>query len=315
MRTSRLCATLTIFSLLALPAQAQKGGGGTTPPPNPAIAFAGEDGLGIKVMNADGSNVRTVVSAKGNSWWTRSPCWSPDGTRLAFHGRLDGVEAIWTVKLDGTDRRSLSPTQTSVPCQTDWSPVPTPDGNHKILFSVHDWSSPAARDDIWVVNPDGSGLQNLTNTPTAYEFSAVWNRHGNALYVARDNSLVLLLVGAGPGGLVVLGETVLIAEIRAPCPGRAANTVDLVAYSSMGLIGTPVTALRAYVLDLSNLTTRLLTSKVSDERWLSFSPDDTKLAFHRSGSASTGGIFTINFDGSGEKQIQSRGVEPCWKRP
>jgi Tol biopolymer transport system component len=69
-------------------------------------------GLAVKIMNADGSNVATVATAKMTGGSTTggwagpnniSLCWTPDGSRLVFNvpeGTLVGH--LWVVRVDGT---------------------------------------------------------------------------------------------------------------------------------------------------------------------------------------------------------------------
>jgi len=284
------------------------GGGGGGPPPDPAIAYV--DG-GIRVMNADGSNSRLLVAVKGGDW-VRGPCWSPDSSRIAFCGRLKGSEGIRVVNLDGTGLALVTSHAGGFASFPDWTQAPAPDGQHKLVFDEYD----AATDDqdLWIVNPDGTGRQNLTQSPSVDEFSASWTRDGTGLYVERWNELVLLSVAAAAGGgLEITDETVLVSDVFMAAFPRSANAHDFVGFSMMSAIQDP---LLAQVLDVSILPwtpVGLSPSGSGTERWVSFSPDDSRAAFHRSG-ARISGIFTINSDGSGETRINKSGIDPNWKR-
>lgn len=114
----------------------------------------------IYVINVDGSNMRRVTNnASGDSL----PAWSPDGTKIAFTGAvgdiMDPDYEVFVINADGTSEVRLTnhPRFDSAPC---WSP----DGT-KIAFYT-DRNSPFrfAGYDIYVMNPDGSGLTNLTAT-------------------------------------------------------------------------------------------------------------------------------------------------------
>ncbi|MBK8977824.1 MAG: PD40 domain-containing protein [Planctomycetes bacterium] len=122
-RSALAAAAVLVLVAVGLPAQ-KKGGGGSTPPADPAIAFAE---AGIKVMNADGSNVRTVVALRrGEGAWF--PSWSPDGTQLVFTANLGGQRGVYKIGLDGSPPQFLTPVSGIMGSYVDWSRVPAPDG-------------------------------------------------------------------------------------------------------------------------------------------------------------------------------------------
>lgn len=277
------------------------GGGGSTPPPNPAIAYV--DG-GIKVMNEDGTNQRLVVS--GGS--AHAPAWSPDNSELAYWGNHNYVRGIYRVRLDGTDRRLVTPFTSAYILWTyaDWSPQPTLDGNHKIAYE--DSFVPDGDIDIYVVNPDGTGKVQLTNTPDVWELYPVWLSDGRLAFDRWDigHELVVCELGLVDGQIAIVSETVADATGDHSELG-AAQTQATLAFNRV--VGSNA---RVLLLDaLGNM--RLLTAGTTgDERRASFSPSDAKLSFWRGGRK--GGIFTINADGTGERKISSKGYEPRWKR-
>ncbi len=158
----------------------------------------------VYVMNADGSGVTALTSGRGvvnrpmwspdgariayvgehdGSWWLSvrstegavevtlangpdlpdSPTWSPDGTRIAFASRLGGPFGIYVAKLDGSDLQRIA-----------WGAYPawSPDGTRIAgVFSIcGNYSGPC---ELFVVNPDGTGLVPLTNGHNAQ--SPVWS--------------------------------------------------------------------------------------------------------------------------------------------
>src|SRR3954470_9204576 len=72
------------------------------------IAFDIEtpDAAQLAIMNADGSGLVALPRAPGNVF-EGDPSFTPDGRRIVF-GTFNGeVEGLWSMKLDGTDRRLI----------------------------------------------------------------------------------------------------------------------------------------------------------------------------------------------------------------
>jgi Tol biopolymer transport system component len=96
------------------------------------------------------------------------PSWSPDGARLAFEvSDLDvGTSSIRVVDRDGSHLARITPRGLNAE-EPAWSP----DGEW-IAFAA--WRKGAGYD-LYVVHPDGSGLQRVTRTKVD-EFSPSWAR-------------------------------------------------------------------------------------------------------------------------------------------
>jgi TolB protein len=109
---------------------------------------------GICLINVDGSN-RTQITQPTDPYWDADyePAWSPDGSKITFTrgtGCFWGCETehLWVVNADGSNPTKLTDTLANTHA---WSP----DGT-KIIGSQGG--------DLFVMNPDGSGLTNITNT-------------------------------------------------------------------------------------------------------------------------------------------------------
>jgi Tol biopolymer transport system component len=122
---------------------------------------------GIVVVNADGTSPRPIATPPSFGY-EAFPSWSPSGSKITFT-RFDdcdeelvncGSQQVWVVDSDGRNPTKLIDYSAGFEA-ANWSP----DGT-RIIFSDGD--------DILVVNADGSGLANITNTRDAREFAPSW---------------------------------------------------------------------------------------------------------------------------------------------
>lgn len=134
-------------------------------PDGKRIAFvssrSGDDDL--YVMNLDGSGLRALTrnsaTPAGLSIQDEAPSWSPDGRRIAFaSNRAAGQFEIFTMRANGTNVHRLTRTGRQV---TDTIPAWSPDGS--LIAFASDRVSPF-NSEIYVVEPDGTGLRRLTFT-------------------------------------------------------------------------------------------------------------------------------------------------------
>src|SRR5215510_4159681 len=137
------------------------------------MKFAVGGTYGIYLINVDGSNRTQIFDefAQGNAFFEdHDPAWSPDGSKITFircedangFGCWDTPSHLWEVNADGSNPTKLTDTQVYTHA---WSP----DGT-KIIVGNAQYSG----GDLLVMNPDGSGLMNITNTDGKHEESPSW---------------------------------------------------------------------------------------------------------------------------------------------
>jgi TolB protein len=119
-----------------------------SPPPG------GTDSNSVYVTNVDGT--RTTRMTHGGSDGT--PAWSPDGSELAYAGP-DGIYLLDVAT--GSEHR-LTDCRFREDCGRDSHPSWSPDSS-RIAFARQDGAGTTVQ--VFVVNADGSGLQQLTSGP------------------------------------------------------------------------------------------------------------------------------------------------------
>lgn len=115
----------------------------------------------------------------------REPVWSPDGQRIAFTSLQDGNLEIYVMNADGSN-----PTRLTHSPRVDWLPKWSPNGEYIAFLSSPNLED-GARNDIYIVRPDGTGLRQLTDDGLAHQMA--WSPDGRriAFVTHRDSNLAL----------------------------------------------------------------------------------------------------------------------------
>jgi Tol biopolymer transport system component len=145
----------------------------------------------IFVIGDNGTAVRQLTN---DSELDDSPAWSPDGKRIAFRSYRSGYDGeIWVVNTDGTAPVNLTPN--ALPATWDnRHPSWSPDGR-SIVFA----STLGGDFGIWVMNADGSGKRQLTNTP-ALDAEPEWSPDGRSIAFRRTDATgsdIMIVPAAG----------------------------------------------------------------------------------------------------------------------
>ena len=172
-------------------------------PDGKRIAYS--DASDIFTVTVDPVNPE-FVKITHDSNHNETPSWSPDGKQIAYSSSLDGNPNIFAIGIDGRNRIRFT-NHPGTEAHPDWSP----DGEHIAFMGYRDnknwdiyivnastfvvtqvtdgkggyveptWSPDGSKiamnggnGDIYVINADGTGLTNITNTPNKGERSPDW---------------------------------------------------------------------------------------------------------------------------------------------
>ncbi|MCE5249036.1 InlB B-repeat-containing protein [bacterium] len=261
------------------------------------IAFysSGSGYSGIRVMNADGSGVSSILAY--NSY---RPSWSPDGTKIAFDtmpgGNL-GYE-VFVMNADGSGQVNLTNSGAY-----EYSPAWSPDGTKIAFVSDRD-----GRQQIYVMNTDGSGQVNLSNN-NAYDSYPAWSPDGSmiAFYSQRNTGIGICVMNAdGSGQHIIPGTNDSSWDSRLSWSPDGSK----IAYASANNIVIYVVNVNVNLV-LKNITNG---SNPGDASAPSWSPDGAKIAY-RTGGSSGGEIYVVNTDGSDPRNLTNSSAndgDPSW---
>jgi Tol biopolymer transport system component len=281
----------------------------------------------IYSINIDGTNLTRLTTDAGSDV---RPAWSPDGARIAF----ERSGAIWVMNVDGTGQVLYRNSGNS----PDWSPdgariayigtggVRVTDGvNDSLVISDPNanevrWSADGTRLtlttqrdgnlEVYTANVDGTSQLNVTNA-AGRDANPSWQslRANGAIAFETDRDGNSEIYRMNPDG-----STQTNISNNPANDGFASWSADglKIAFYS-GRDGNP----EIYAMNGDGTSQTRITNNAGDDFHPSWSPDRTKLVFGRFlNDGSTGDIFSINADGSGETNLSQNGFfvnsNPAW---
>lgn len=161
--------------------------------------------------------------------------------------------------------------------------------------------------DIYVMNPDGSGVAPLIQDPT-YDTNPAWSPDGTRIVFSRGG----LLIANADGTSVA---TILEDGTGATDPSWSPDGTRIVFESGLGEESTGRGDRDLFVINADGSGLTRLTADPTREGFPAWSPDGTKIAFVRYLAPSDPEIFLMNADGTGVAQLTTdggTGLRPAW---
>jgi Tol biopolymer transport system component len=276
---------------------------------NGKIAFASfRPNSEIFTMKTDGSEQIQLTDSSGDNL---GPAFTPDGTRIAFSSTRTYAEDIYIMNANGSGLARLTTDPASNPA-FDEDPAFSPDGS-KIVFSrdPDDPNNPFQDSEIWVMNADGTGQSQLTDT-AGVNMHPVFSPSGSqiAFISTRGDSGPEVYVMNADGS----GQTQLTNS-----PGHMGTYNP--AFSPDGskiAFGGGYSGIYVMNADGSGVTSPAGSTAFDDDP--AFSPDGSKIAFtsRRDDSSNPGGdseVYVMNVNGSGVTNltnVSDADFNPSW---
>lgn len=146
----------------------------------------------IGIVNADGTGFHRIGEA--GAFLDDNPAWSPDGSKIVF--TAGGGDAIDVINADGSNRHRLVTKLSGESYgHMSWSP----DGRRIVVESTRPRDSGQARQEIWVMDADGTNFVRLT-TNEVPDRHPEWRPDGTTILFGRDNTALPGLFTVSPGG-------------------------------------------------------------------------------------------------------------------
>jgi Tol biopolymer transport system component len=241
-------------------------------------------------MHADGSGLTQLTQNPGDDEYPR---FSPDGTKIAFSRVQPGGRDIFVMNTDGTGATNL----TSAPGD-DFQPSWSPDGS-RIAFVGIRGDPETANAQIWVMNADGSGQTEITNTsPPGQNFYPAFSPDGTRIAFAGARSgspQALFVMGADGSNPTQITQSPVLAEFASWSPDGSALVFSNVQGGSSDIYRVAP--------DGTGLTN--LTNSQGDDIDPSYSPDGTKIVFSSSRDGNPE-IYVMNADGSAPERLTNQ---------
>lgn len=267
----------------------------------------------IYLMNPDGSDL-VQLTHSDKPVYNHKSAWSPDGKQIVFVSTRDGNPELYTMNADGSDQTRLTntPNEEEAP---SWRPQPISNqaeataapttaqaSSNRIIFEA----KRTGNSEIYIMNADGTGAANLTNTPE-FDGEPVGSPDGKhiAYTCGNESSTDLCVMNADGSNQINLTNNPANDELATWSP----DSQRIAFLSNRDGSNNDI-----YVMNVDGSNLVRLTDNPGFDGFPTWSPDGKQIAF---GSDRDGNndIYVMNADGSSVIRLThepSDDIFPYW---
>ncbi|HEX8707833.1 MAG TPA: PxKF domain-containing protein [Pyrinomonadaceae bacterium] len=291
---TKTAAPSSLRSRFALPASIAS-------PPTPSVTngkivladFPPGGNWDIFAVNPDGSG---RVNLTNSPEAEVEPVWSPDGSKILFLKVGDFAWDICVMDADGSHVTNLTEDMDRTHYNHNEYPAWSPDGTKIAFISFQD--SYSEDTELYVMNADGSGLVNLSNTPRLYEINLAWSPDSRKIAFVSDRTGPDIYVTTVDGSSLtrLTGTSGILGANYEPVWSPDGSKI---AFRSSR---DPNGANNVFLMNADGSNQVRLTYNPGYDMYAAWSPDGSKIAYSSSFTGA-GEIFVMNADGSNQVNV------------
>ncbi|MGA9047817.1 MAG: hypothetical protein WB588_02385 [Dehalococcoidia bacterium] len=289
------------------------------------IAFASDRDKTPHIFTIKPDGTDTSATSDDNYTVDGQPMWSPDGKKIAFASDQSDKYEVWTMNEDGSGRQRVTNLQ-------GWDGIPrwSPDGSTIAFVSIVTDPKGDISYEISVINPDGSGMKQLTSSTAGivnnntsddtqtlgWNSAPTWSPDSSKILFAskRDSSSIspiLYIMNADGTDQKKFG---LFFDVDGTAPNWSPVTNQIVFVRGSAAKGD------IWVMDGSSpfplLTAKKVTNNLDNNSSPVWSPDGKRIAYV-SDTYGKDNIFIMNADGTGVHRVtysqSNNDRNPSWR--
>lgn len=262
----------------------------TTPPPS-AVTFTPAPPTDAPTPEKPRSSGETIIYQCKNGWDPETLC-------------IADADGSISMDLTGLTGPNSHPA---------WSP----DGTRILFASYRD-----GRGDIYVINADGTGLQNVSQNGVWSSEETVWSIVARATWSPDSRRIAFASMADGPAAIILMDvETHTTTELVVPSGQAICADLDwspdgsfLASVCATTIAGRP--QIRIWLLGTDGSQPQLISPADLYAVNPTWSPDGRTLAFTgrltNADNSDPGGIYVMRRDGSGLLTVVENGQLPAW---